>query len=92
MCTNNRKLPKYTNPHVHHKQQKITKVYKTTCAQTTERLPKYTNPYVHHKQQKITKIYKSTCAQTIEDYKSICASQTTNKYANPNYMHHKEKD
>ena len=61
MCTNHRKLPKYTNPHV-------------------------------YKQQKITKIYKSTCAQTIEDYKSICASQTTKTFANPNYMHHKQKD
>ena len=42
--TNNRRLAKYINPYVHHKQQKIAK---------------YTNPYVHHKQQKISKIYKS---------------------------------
>ena len=47
MCMTTERSPKYTNPYVYHKQQKITKIYKSTCAQITERLPKYTNPHVH---------------------------------------------
>ena len=88
MCTNDSKLPKYTKPHVHKQQKDYQNIQIHMCITNNRKLPKCTKPYVHHKQQKL-KSPKYTNPHVHKQQKitnPICASQTTNNYANPNLM------
>ena len=66
MCiTNNRELPKYTNPHVYKQQKDYQNIQIHMCITNNRKVQKYTNPnYMHRKQKDQQKLQIRMCTDS----------------------------